>query len=290
MAEDIILQIITGLSIGSILLLVALGLAIIYGTTGVINLAHGEFVMLGAYTAWAMQKFVGLGLFESLILIFLFVALFGWIIERVVIRHLYDRPLDTILATWGVGIMTQQAVRLIVGGELRYVEMPPSLGSSISLFGIEISAFRIFVLVLAAALFGLTWYLMYRTSIGMKLRAITQNREIASSFGINSNKIYSLTFAYGAGLAGLAGALVSPLKSVSPEMGTTYVVDAFMVVVLGGVESLVGTIASSAILGELTGFLAFYSDDTIAKAAVFFAIVILIRFRPQGLFSTKIRG
>ncbi len=290
MVEDIISQIITGLSIGSILLLVALGLAIIYGTTGVINLAHGEFVMLGAYSAWALQTFVGLGLFESLILIFLIVALFGWVIERVVIRHLYDRPLDTILATWGVGIMAQQAVRLIAGGELRYVEMPPSLGSSVSLFGIETSAFRIFVLVLAAALFGLTWYLMYRTSIGLKLRAITQNREMASSFGINSNKIYTMTFAYGAGLAGLAGALVSPLKSVSPEMGTTYVVDAFMVVVLGGVQSLVGTIASSAILGELTGFLAFYSDDTIAKATVFFAIVVLIRFRPQGLFSTKLRG
>ena len=290
MAEAIITQIITGLSISSILLLVALGLAIIYGTTGVINLAHGEFVMLGAYTAWALQTFIGIGLIESLVLIFMFVALFGWIIERVVIRHLYDRPLDTILATWGVGIMTQQAIRLIAGGELRYVEMPSSLGSSISLFGIETSAFRIFVLVLAVALFGVTWYLMYRTSFGMKLRAITQNREVASAFGINSNRIYSLTFAYGAGLAGLAGALVSPLKSVSPEMGTTYVVDAFMVVVLGGVESLVGTIASSAILGETTGFLAFYTDDTIAKATVFFAIVILIRFRPQGLFSTKDRG
>ncbi len=290
MVEDIISQIITGLSISSILLLVALGLAIIYGTTGVINLAHGEFVMLGAYSAWALQKFVGLGLIESLVLIFLIVALFGWVIERVVIRHLYDRPLDTILATWGVGIMAQQAVRLIAGGELRYVEMPSSLASSVSLFGVETSAFRIFILVLAVALFGLTWYLMYRTSVGMKLRAITQNREIASAFGVNSNKIYSMTFAYGAGLAGLAGALVSPLKSVSPEMGTTYVVDAFMVVVLGGVESLIGTIASSAILGELTGFLAFYSDDTIAKASVFFAIVILIRFRPQGLFSTKTRG
>ena len=290
MAEAIITQIFTGLSIASILLLVALGLAIIYGTTGVINLAHGEFVMLGAYFAWALQTFVGIGLIESLVAIFLLVGLFGWIIERVIIRHLYDRPLDTILATWGVGIMAQQAVRLIAGGELRYVEMPSSLSSSVSLFGIETSTFRIFILVLAVALFGLTWYLMYRTSIGMKLRAITQNREIASAFGINSNIIYSLTFAYGAGLAGLAGALVSPLKSVSPEMGTTYVVDAFMVVVLGGVQSLIGTIASSAILGEVSGFLAFYTDDTVAKATVFFAIVILIRFRPQGLFSKKVRG
>jgi len=288
--EVFVSQIATGLSIASILLLVALGLAIIYGTTGVINLAHGEFVMLGAYCAWALQSFGGIGLIESLLVIFVAVALFGWIIERVVIRHLYDRPLDTILATWGIGIMAQQAIRLMAGGELRYVQMPKALDGSVSLLGVEISAFRIFVLVITAALFALTWYLMYRTNIGMKLRAITQNREMASSFGINSNRVYSMTFAYGAGLAGLAGALVSPLKSVSPEMGTTYVVDAFMVVVLGGVESLVGTIASSVILGQLNGFLAFYSNDTIAKALVFLSIVIVIRFRPQGLFAAKVRG
>ena len=288
--DAILPQLFTGLSIASILLLVALGLAIIYGVTGVINLAHGEFVMLGAYSAWALQTYAGIGLLESLVLIFLMVAAFGWLIELVVIRHLYDRPLDTILATWGIGIMAQQAIRLIVGGELRYVEMPQVLDGSVSVLGVDISLFRLFILILAIALFGLTWYLMYQTTIGMKLRAITQDKEMASCFGVNSNRIYSLTFAYGAGLAGLAGALVSPLKSVSPEMGTTYVVDAFMVVVLGGVESLVGTMASSAILGELSGLFAFYTNDTIAKAIVFVAVVILIRFRPQGLFASKIRS
>jgi urea transport system permease protein len=288
--ETILAQLFTGLSIASILLLVALGLAIIYGTTGVINLAHGEFVMVGAYTAWALQTYVGIGLIESLVIIFFTVALFGWVIEKVVIRHLYRRPLDTILATWGIGVMAQQAIRLIVGGELRYVQMPSAMSSSISILGVEISAFRVFILAISAAIFGFTWFLMYRTSLGMKLRAITQDREMASCFGIKSKRIYSLTFAYGAGLAGLAGALVSPLKSVSPEMGTTYVVDAFMVVVLGGVESLVGTVISSAILGELTGFLAFFSNDTMAKVLVFVAIVILIRFRPQGLFAAKVRS
>ena len=288
--DIVISQLFTGLSLASILLLVALGLAIIYGATGVINLAHGEFVMLGAYSAWALQTFVGLGLLESLVLIFLIVAFFGWVIERVVIRYLYARPLDTILATWGIGVIAQQAVRLTAGGELRYVEMPEFLSSSVSVLGIETSAFRIFILFVAAGLFLLTWYLIYRTSIGIKLRAIMQNREIASCFGINSDRIYSMTFAYGAGLAGLAGALVSPLKSVSPEMGTTYVVDAFMVVVLGGVESLIGTVASSVIIGEMTGFLAFFSNDTIAKAVVLLAIVVLIRFRPQGLFATKVRS
>jgi urea transport system permease protein len=286
----IILQLITGLSIASILLLVALGLAIIYGATGVINLAHGEFVMLGAYSAWALQTYFNLGLFKSLIFIFIIVACIGWVIERVVIRHLYSRPLDTILATWGIGIIAQQAIRLSVGGELRYVEMPQELASSILILGVEISAFRIFILVFAAALFGVTWYLMYRTTYGIKLRAITQNPEVASSFGINSNRIYGLTFAYGAGLAGLAGALISPLKSVSPEMGTTYVVDAFMIVVLGGVESLMGTVLSAIILGEMSSILSFYSNDTIAKALVLFAIVILIRFRPHGLFSQKVRN
>ncbi|MEX0924047.1 MAG: urea ABC transporter permease subunit UrtB [Rhodovibrionaceae bacterium] len=288
---DVVLsQLMTGLSLASILLLVALGLAIIYGATGVINLAHGEFVMLGAYSAWALQTFLGLGLIESLVAIFAIVAAFGWVIERIVIRHLYHRPLDTILATWGIGIIAQQAIRLTVGGELRYVEMPKALSSSVSVLGVETSAFRIFILFVAAALFILTWYLMFRTSLGIKLRAVMQNREVASCFGINSDRVYSMTFAYGAGLAGLAGALVSPLKSVSPEMGTTYVVDAFMVVVLGGVESLIGTVASSVIIGEMTGFLAFFSNDTIAKAVVLLAVVVLIRFRPQGLFATKLRS
>lgn len=287
---EIMSLVVTGLSIASILLLVALGLAIIYGVTGVINLAHGELVMIGAYCAWAMQSFFGLGLLASLPLIFLATALLGWIIDRVVIRHLYDRPLDTILATWGIGVMAQQAVRLLAGGELRYVEMPEAMNHPVSLLGVEIPIFRIFILGLAVALFAFTWYLIFRTTLGLKLRAITQSREIASCFGINSNRIYGLTFAYGAGLAGLAGAVVSPLKSVAPEMGTTYVVDAFMVVVLGGVESLIGSVASAFIIGQSSSAVAFYANDTIAKALVLLFIVILIRFRPQGLFAAKVRS
>jgi urea transport system permease protein len=286
----IVSQILTGLSIASILMLIALGLAIIYGVTGVINLAHGEFVMLGAYCAWLLQTQFGLSLLVSLVPIFALLFVFGWIIEAVIIRHLYDRPLDTILATWGIGVMAQQAVRLLAGGELRYVEMPPSLSSSITIFGATESSYRLFVLAVAVGLFALTWYIYRKTSFGLKLRAITQNRSVASSFGVNSGRIYRQTFAFGAGVAGLAGALVSPLKSVSPEMGTSYVVDAFMVVVLGGVQSLFGTMASSAILGELSGLLAFFSNDTIAKALVLLLIVVLIRFRPQGLFVMRVRS
>jgi urea transport system permease protein len=283
-------QIITGLSIGSILLLVALGLAIIYGSMGIINLAHGEFVMLGAYTAWLLQTYFALGLLASLIPIFLVVAVIGWVIERFVLSLLNNRPLDTILATWGVGIMLQQCVRLTVGSELRYVQLPRSLSDSMDVFGLSVSSYRVFLFVITIVLFGVTWLLMNRTTIGMQLRAIIQDRSVAASFGINAKRVYGLTFAYGAGLAGLAGALVSPLKSVSPDMGTGYVIDAFMVVVLGGVQSLAGTVASAFILGELSGAIAFLQNDTVAKALVLLAIVVLIRFRPQGLFTSRVRA
>jgi urea transport system permease protein len=245
--------------------------------------------MLGAYGAWALKTFVGIGLFPALIIIFIGTALLGAVIERGVIRYLYKRPIDTILATWGIGVMLQQAVRLMAGGELRYVEMPPSLGATVNILGVDVSAYRVFIIIAGAALFGLTWLLVNKTSIGMQLRAVIQDRSIATAFGINAAKIYTGTFAYGAGLAGLAGALVAPLKSVSPEMGTGYVVDAFFVVVLGGVQSLFGTVASSVLLGELSGVLAYWQNDTMAKALVLVAIVILIRFRPQGLFVTRVR-
>jgi urea transport system permease protein len=282
-------QLITGLSIGSILLIIALGLSIIYGSMGVINMAHGEFIMLGAYGAWAMNTFFGVGLLPSLVVIFIGVAILGALVERGIIRHLYRRTLDTILATWGVGVMMQQAVRLSAGGELRYVEMPASMSGTIDILGVDVSAYRVFIILMGGGLFAVTWYIFNRTTIGMKLRAVVQDRSIATAFGIDAAKVYTLTFAYGAGLAGLAGALVSPLKSVSPEMGTTYVVDAFFVVVLGGVQSLLGTVASSLLLGQLSGIIAFWQNDTIAKALVLVAIVVLIRFRPQGLFVTKVR-
>jgi urea transport system permease protein len=287
--EFLLEQLITGLSIGSILLIVALGLSIIYGSMGVINMAHGEFIMLGAYGAWVLRTLAGISLFPALVIIFIVTALLGAVIERGVIRYLYKRPIDTILATWGIGVMLQQAVRLSAGGELRYVEMPPSLSVTVNVLGVDVSAYRVFIIIAGGALFGLTWILVNKTAVGMQLRAVVEDRSIATAFGIDASKIYTGTFAYGAGLAGLAGALVAPLKSVSPEMGTSYVVDAFFVVVLGGVQSLFGTVASSVLLGQLSGVLAFWQNDTIAKALVLVAIVILIRFRPQGLFATRVR-
>lgn len=286
---DTINQLSTGLSIASILLLVSLGLAIIYGTMGVINLAHGDFLMLGAYSVWFLQTYFHIDLIWGLVLDFLIVAAIGWIVERTIIRYLYARPLDTILATWGIGIILEQAVRLGAGAELRYVKMPQSLTSAVHVFGTDQSSYRIFIFGLTVALLIATYLLIYRTRFGMRLRAVTQNPDIAKCFGVNAAQVYSLTFAYGAGLAGIAGALIAPLKSVSPDMGIGFVVDAFMVVVMGGVESLLGTVVSSGILGELSGGLSYLTNDTLAKAIVFTAIVVLIRFRPQGLFAVRMR-
>jgi urea transport system permease protein len=286
---EVLNQLFTGLSIGSILLLVALGLAIIYGSMGVINLAHGQFVMLGAYTVWFFQSTFGLGLVPCILIAFPVVGAVGWLVEVALIRRLYARPLDTILATWGLGIILEQAVRLSAGAELRYVNMPDRLSGAVGVLGVDVSSYRIFIFLVTLLLLVVTYALIYRTSFGMRLRAVSQNAEIAKCFGINTSMIYALTFAYGAGLAGVAGALVAPLKSVSPDMGTNFVVDAFMVVVVGGVQSLLGTVASAGLLGELSGVLAFLSNDTLAKALVFFLVVLTIRFRPQGLFALKVR-
>lgn len=283
-------EIISGLSMTSILLMISLGLAIIYGTTGVINMAHGEFVMIGAYTSWILQTKFGMGLIASIIPIFLITALMGFLIERLIIRHLYNRLLDTILATWGIGVLLQQIIRLTIGSELQYLQIPSYMAESTTMLGQEVSIYRIFIFLFAVAIFFLAWFIIYRTSFGMKLRAVTQNKDMASSFGINSGMVYSSTFAFGTGVAALAGAFVAPLKSISPDMGTNYIIDAFMVVVLGGVESLIGTAASSLIIGESSSFLATFSNDTLAKALVLIMIIVILRFKPQGLFTKKIRS
>jgi len=288
--EAATIQLLSGASIASILLLVALGLAIIYGTMGVINLAHGDFLMVGAYTEWVVQTYLGVGLVPELIIVFLTVAVLGWVCERAVIRHLYRRPLDTMLATWGIGIILEQAIRLGIGPRLRYVQMPASMITPVNILGTTQPSFRVFIFGLTVAIVIATYLLMFRTRFGMRVRAVMQSPEIAKCFGINASQVYAFTFAYGAGLAGLAGALVAPLKSVYPDMGNSFVVDAFMVVVMGGVQTLFGTVASAAILGELSGWLAYIWDDTLARALVFTLIVVIIRFRPQGLFALHVRG
>jgi urea transport system permease protein len=283
-------QFISGLSMTSILLMVALGLAIIYGTTGVINMAHGEFVMIGAYTSWFLQTKLGMGLIVSIIPIFIITALMGFLIERLIIRHLYNRLLDTILATWGIGVLLQQFIRLTVGSELQYLKIPTFMAESMDMFGQQVPIYRVFIFLFAIAIFVLAWFIIYRTKFGIQLRAVTQNKDIAGCFGINSGFVYSATFAFGTGIAALAGAFVAPLKSISPDMGTNYIIDAFMVVVLGGVESLIGTAASSFIIGESSSFLASFSNDTLAKALVLLIIILILRVKPEGLFTRKIRS
>ena len=283
-------QFISGLSMTSILLMISLGLAIIYGTTGVINMAHGEFVMIGAYTSWFLQTTFGMGLLVSIIPIFLITALMGFLIERIVIRHLYNRLLDTILATWGIGVLLQQFIRLTVGSELKYLKIPSFMAESMTLFGQEVSIYRVFIFVFAILTFFVAWFIIFKTSFGIRLRAVTQNKDIASCFGINSGVVYSSTFAFGTGIAAVAGAFIAPLKSISPDMGTNYIIDAFMVVVLGGVESLIGTAASSLIIGETSSFLASFSNETLAKALVLLMIIIILRIKPQGLFTKRTRS
>ena len=283
-------QFISGLSMTSILLMVALGLAIIYGTTGVINMAHGEFVMIGAYTSWFLQTKLGMGLIASIIPIFIITALMGFLIERLIIRHLYNRLLDTILATWGIGVLLQQFIRLTVGSELQYLKIPTFMAESMDMFGQQVPIYRVFIFLFAIAIFVLAWFIIFKTKFGIQLRAVTQNKDIAGCFGINSGFVYSATFAFGTGIAALAGAFVAPLKSISPDMGTNYIIDAFMVVVLGGVESLIGTAASSFIIGESSSFLASFSNDTLAKALVLLIIILILRVKPEGIFTRKIRS
>ncbi|WP_422370051.1 urea ABC transporter permease subunit UrtB [Hoeflea sp.] len=273
-----------GLSIGSIFLVAALGLAIIYGTAGVINMAHGELIMLGAYSTYMMQTALGLPFFLCIPLSFVIVGLIGYVIERLLISSLYNRPLDTLLATWGVSLVLMQGVRIIFGSDPKYVEVPPFLSSNIDLGIVNLSTFRLFVMLVCLIMVLATWYLFYRTTFGIKVRAVTQNKDMAASFGINSSRIYSITFAIGAGLAGVAGSLFGAMNIVLPTMGTSYVVEAFLMVVAGG-GGLLGSILASGLTGQIQSAFAFIYNDTYARFLVFVLIVIFLRFRPQGMIS-----
>lgn len=288
---DVVLnQLFSGLSMASILLIIALGLAIIYGSMGVINLAHGDFVMLGAYATWALQHYFGFGILTALPFVFVIVAAIGWIIERTIVKRLYSRPLDTILATWGIGIMLQQLVRIGIGAESRFVKGPEFLQGNVEIGNLVMSNYRIFVILFSGAVLAATWALMTRTEFGTKLRATIQNRSISECYGIESGRIYALTFAYGAGLAGIAGVLITPLFSTTPTMGTNLVVDAFLVVIIGGLGSLLGAAFAAVMMGEVTALFSMVINDTLGRIAVLACIIVLIRLRPRGLFPEKTRG
>ena len=276
--------ILLGLSIGSIWLMAALGLTIIYGTIGVINMAHGEFIMLGAYATYILQTHFQVPFLLCLPLSFVIVAAIGLAIERLLIRYLYDRPLDTLLATWGVSLVLIQAVRLTFGSDPLYVAVPDFFNDNLRIGFFSISLFRVFVLVFTLAVSAGVWLFLRHTRFGMQIRAVTQNREMAASFGINPGRVYAGAFAIGSGLAGLAGALFGVLNIVLPTMGSLYVVRAFLVVVSGG-GSLVGSVLSSGMAGGLQSVLAFFTNDTLALFLIFVLVVIFLRFRPQGLIA-----
>jgi urea transport system permease protein len=288
-----------GLSLGSILLLVALGLAITYGAMGVINMAHGEMVMVGAYVTVLSGIYLGANIFVAIPLAFVVTALLGLLIERVVVRRLYGRLLDTLLATWGIAILIQQAVRLEfglsffgihiagLGPGLQNVAVPDILQGVMSLGGAEINRYRAFIIIVTAILAVLSWFIIYRTSIGTQVRAIIRNPKMAAACGIDVTRVNAMTFAFGSGLAGVAGVMMSGFKTVFPDMGTSMVVDGFLVVVMGGVGSLLGSVLSAGILGEINGLVAAATNDILARAVVFAVVIAIIVLKPKGLFALK---
>ena len=288
-----------GLSLGSILLLVALGLAITYGAMGVINMAHGEMVMIGAYVTVLTGIYLGANIFVAIPLAFIVTALIGLAIERVIVRRLYGRLLDTLLATWGIAILIQQAVRLELGLSffgihiaglgpgLQNVSVPDVLQGTLMLGGVEINRYRAFIIVVTVVLTALSWLIMYRTPFGTQVRAIIRNPKMAEACGIDVARVNALTFALGSGLAGVAGVMMSGFKTVFPDMGTPMVVDGFMVVVMGGVGSLLGSVFSAGILGEINGLVAAATNDILARAVVFGVVIMIIILKPKGLFSLK---
>lgn len=288
-----------GLSLASILLLVALGLTITYGAMGVINMAHGELVMIGAYTAVMSGIYLKLNLLLAIPLAFVVSAALGLVIERLVVRHLYGRILDTLLATWGIAILLQQAIRLEfglslfnihvegLGGGLQNLPIPAFLNSAFVVGGFTVQPYRTFIIVVTLVLAALTWVLMYRTRMGVQVRAIMRNPAMAAACGINVRRVSAWTFAYGSGLAGVAGVMLGGFKTVSPDMGSSLVVDGFLVVVVGGVGSLLGSVAAAGMLGEINGLVATLSNDILARALVFALVIGIIMWRPTGLFTFK---
>ena len=287
-----------GLSLGSVLLLAAIGLAITFGVMGVINMAHGEMVMLGAYTTFVVQEVIrssAPALFDwslaiALPLAFLVSGAVGLAIERGIIRFLYGRPLETLLATWGVSLILQQTVRTIFGPTNREVGNPSWMSGAFDVGQMSVTWNRLWILVFALGVFAVLLYVMKRTPWGLQMRAVTANRRMASSMGIKTPWVDALTFALGSGIAGIAGVALSQIDNVSPNLGQGYIIDSFMVVVFGGVGNLWGTLVGAFSLGILNKFLEPYAGAVLGKILVLVLIILFIQKRPRGLFALKGRA
>lgn len=298
MTSILIMQSFSGLSLVSVLLLMSLGLAIIFGLMGVINMAHGELMTIGAYitylTSLGFSRYL-----PSLFPIYFFVALFlsfgvtlliGYLLERFMIRHLYARPLDTLLATWGLSLLLQQLFRSLFGGQEVTVKIPEWLLGALQVTAtVEIPRIGIVVMILSVVATSFLFYVLHNTSWGLKMRAVTQIREMSGAVGINYRRVDGVTFAIGSGLAGIAGCAFTFLGSTGPMAGQLYIVDTFMVVVLGGIQSLVGTVMSAFFIAEAQSTLEFFITGSMAKVLTLSAVVLTLYIKPEGLFSLKLR-
>ncbi len=299
--ELILSQIFNGVSLGSILLLAALGLAFSFGLMKVINMAHGEFIMVGAYVTYFFQQFIapalggenaakgGLFFILSIPAAFIITGALGYLLEVLIIRRLYGRPLDTLLATWGVGLMLQQLARSYDSRNVP-VTSPDWLNGGLMISdALSLPYKRIFIIALVVFCIIGIYYYLYRSPQGRRTRAVMQNREIASVLGVATRRVDVLTFALGAGLAGVAGSALTLLGQIGPQVGTGYIVDAFMVVVLGGVGSLPGTIIAAFTIGIFNTFLEMSTTATLGKVLVFALIIAFLQWRPNGLVAVRSR-
>ncbi|MDQ0766788.1 urea ABC transporter permease subunit UrtB [Streptomyces canus] len=284
----------TGISIGAVLLLIALGLTLTFGQMGVINMAHGEFIMAGAYTTYVLQKSIssaGVSLLVALPVAFLVAGAMGALLEWLLIRRLYTRPLDTLLVTWGVSLMLQQLARDVFGAPNVQTAAPDVLTGNISLGGgVTFASSRLFILGLALLSVLALTLILKLTPLGRRIRAVVQNRDLAEVSGIATGRVDRVTFFIGSGLAGVAGVALTLVGPIGPTMGTNYIVDAFLVVVVGGIGQLKGSVITAFALGVLQSVLEYSTTVSVAKVIVLVAIVAFLQWRPQGLYTLRTRS
>ncbi len=296
--DILVMQAFNGLSLFTVLVLMALGLAIVFGLMGVINMAHGELMAMGAYATYAtallfekfMPSLMGVYFLVGIVFAFVVTFVFGFLLERGLIRFLYQRPLDTMLATWGLSLVLQQAFRHIFGPKDVGVPTVSWLQGAWKVSGdIQIPLNRIFIVGLTLAVSAAVYLLLFKTRWGLRIRAVTQNRAMSGAAGINTERVDAMSFALGCGLAGIAGSSFTMLASTGPVTGQQYIVDTFIVVVFGGVESLLGTFASAFLIGQMQSTLEFLLTGSMAKATILLLVIVALYFRPNGLFAAKVR-
>jgi urea transport system permease protein len=294
-----VMQSFSGLSLFSVLLLMALGLTIIFGQMGVVNLAHGEFMALGSYTVYLCSeivqshcpKLMPYYFIVAIVLAFVVAAVFGLFVEWSLIRFLYKRPLDSLLATWGLSLFMQQTYRSIFGAREVTPTLPEWLMGSFNLTSsIQIPINGVFVMGVTLVLTGGVWLFLYRSRMGLQMRATVQNRTMSGAAGINTKLVDRFTFCLGCGIAGVAGAAFTTIGSTGPDSGSRYIVDAFLVVVFGGMTKLVGTIASAFGIAQGQSIAQFFMEGTSGKVTILLTVVIILMIRPQGLFASKVRS